>query len=306
MQGPVNTSRTMLFRLGRRLFPVLVSCGLVAWLVWSVTPEKLARALSGGPWPWLVLATIVQAVVLFLWDTVSLWWLFSQPDRPLPFRAVLRARTDTVLWSAINLEIGQAMFAAKAASLRSEPVTAALGRCLVLALFDTGTLMSLALLGSLLKPEPLTSYLRWVCVAVLLGLAALAVGLRWLPHRGRQWLENQDWARWLAWWSWGHSFRLTAQRLILFLLVLVYAGVCLALCGIPADGRTVFGVIPFVLLAEALPGTGGLGERETALVYLLGADGVQRAELLSFGLIWSTVVILSRITIGLVSSWLPR
>jgi hypothetical protein len=99
---------------------------------------------------------------------------------------------------------------------------------------------------------------------------------------------------------------LALLRLILFLLVYLYAGIGLVLCGVPADVSTVFGVIPFVLLAESLPGTGGLGERETALVYLLGAGGEQRAELLAFGLIWSVVVILFRIAVGLVSSWLPR
>ncbi len=285
---------------------MLISVGLVAWLVWTVTPQRLAGALKGTPWPWLVGATLVQVVVLFLWDTVSLWWLFSQPDRPLSFRTVLRIRTDTILWSAINLEVGQGVFAAKLAAARQEPITAALGRCLVLALFDTGTLMSLALAGSFVKYNPLTHYLRWVCVLVLLGLLLLAVVLQVLPARARQWLQSQKWAGWLAWWSWGHSVQLAVQRLVLFLLVLVYAGVCLALCRIPADVRTVFGEVPFVLLAESLPGTGGLGERETALVYLLGATGEQRAQLLSFGLIWSSVVLLSRIAIGLVSSWLPH
>ena len=66
------------------------------------------------------------------------------------------------------------------------------------------------------------------------------------------------------------------------------------------------GLGPFVMLAEALPGTGGLGEREAALLYLLDPPEEQRAVVLSFGLIWSTVIILGRITIGLVSALLPR
>jgi hypothetical protein len=295
-----------LVRIARRVVPALISIGLVTWLIVTATPAKLAQAFAGTAWPWLVLATLVQAVVLFLWDTVSLWWLFSQPDRPVPFGTVLRARADSVLWSAINLEIGQAVFAAKLAAAPGEPLTAALGRCLVLALFDTGTLMSLALLGSVLRPEPLTGYLRWLCVGVVLALLALALTLRLLPDRPRRWLAARHWAQWLNWWSWWHTLALAAQRLVLFLLVMLYAGICLALCGIPGGVRTTAGVIPFVLLAESLPGTGGLGERETALVYLVGGDSSQRAVLLSFGLIWSVVVLLSRITIGLVSAWLPR
>lgn len=279
---------------------------MITWLVWKITPEKLLWALSLDSWPWLVLATFVQVAVLFSWDTVSLWWLFSQPDHPLPFRMVFRARTDSVLWSAVNLEIGQGVFAAKIADLCKESLTAALGRCLVLALFDTGTLMSLGVVGSFIKPDPVTIYFRWPCLGIVMGLLALALVLRWLPQRAKDWLASRDWASWLSWWNWRHSVQLTAQRLILFLLMFLYAGVGLAICRVPADVRTLFGTMPFVLLAEALPGTGGLGERETALVYLLGATGEQRAELLGFGLIWSFGVILGRVAIGLASAWLPR
>jgi hypothetical protein len=92
----------------------------------------------------------------------------------------------------------------------------------------------------------------------------------------------------------------------MFLLVLIYAWAGLTICRFPVDVRTVVGVIPFVLLAESLPGTGGLGERETALVYLLHAGGEERAVLLRFGLTWSVVVILGRVSIGLISWFLPR
>jgi hypothetical protein len=94
-------------RLVRHVLPVVVSVGLVTWLIWSITPQKLYQAFTTSAWPWLVVATVVQLVVLFLWDTFSLWWLFSQPDRRSPFAVVLRARTNSILWSAINLEIGQ-------------------------------------------------------------------------------------------------------------------------------------------------------------------------------------------------------
>jgi hypothetical protein len=294
---------TRLYRYGRRLLPFLISFGLVGWLVWTITPQKMAAALSLAGWPWLVLATLVQVVILFTWDTLSLWWLFSQPDRPLPFSTILRVRTETVIWSVVNLEVGQGMFAWQLAAARDEPVIQALGRCLVLALFDFGTLQSLALVGSFLAPTPLICSLRWICIVSVVGLALLAGLLRFLPERCRHWLISQSWANWLAWWRWRHSLLLAVQRLILFLLVILYAGVGLAICGVRVDPATVLGVIPFVLIAESLPGTGGLGERETALVYLL-ADHGPPAVLLDFGLIWSAGTILGRIAIGLGSTLL--
>jgi hypothetical protein len=271
-----------------------------------VTPERLFEAFSTSQWPWLVLATVVQVIVLFFWDTVCLWWLFSQPGRWLPFRTIWRARTDTVIWSAVNLEIGQGVFAWQLARTVNIPVTATLGRCLLLALADTGTLLSVALVGSFWSPNPRTEPFRWVCVVGLAGLAVVVVVVRFLPERWRGSLIARPWAGWLAWFDWRDAFTLATLRLILFLLVLVYAGVGLAVCGLPADPRTVVGTVPFVILAESLPGTGGLGERETALLYLfpLGAD--QRPVMLSFGLIWSTVVILGRVVIGLVSWLVPH
>jgi hypothetical protein len=286
--------------------PVLISLGLVTWLVWSVSPRRLLDAFSTLNWPWLVLATVVQVVVLFGWDTLCLWWLFSQPDRRLPFRTVLRVRTDTVIWSAVNLEVGQGAFAWQLARAEDVPVTATLGRCFLLALVDTGTLLSLALVGSFLRPYPQTRPFRWVCVGGLAGLGGLVAAVRLLPDHWRGRLTAQPWAGWLGWFDRRHALRLGILRLTLFLLVLVYAGVGLAMCGIPVGPLTVVGIIPFVLIAESLPGTGGLGERETALVYLYPWSEEHRAVLLSFGLIWSTVTILGRVAIGLISWSLPH
>jgi hypothetical protein len=289
----------------RRLLPLLISVALVGWLIWKITPQKLGQAFSTVNWPWLIAATLVQLVVLFLWDAIALWWLFSQHSQRLSFWTVLRARTDSSLWSAINLEIGQGVFAWKLAKALNGPVLAALGRCFLLAMFDSGTLLSLGLVGSFLSTNPIIHYLGWICVAGVSAYAGLVLTLQFLPRGWRAWLAGKEWASWLGWWSWRHSLVLWALRLVLFLLVFLYVWVGLLICGIPESARNVFGVFPFVLLAESLPGTGGLGERETALYYLLGATAEQRAVLVSFGLIWSTVIILGRVGIGLISSWLP-
>jgi hypothetical protein len=295
-----------LLRRGKQVLPPLISAGLIAWLVWTIQPRRLLDALAATNWPGLLLAAVVQVVVLFLWDTVCVWWLFAQPERRLPFHTVLRVRCDTVIWSAVNLEVGQAAFAWRLARATNRPLTSTLGYCLLLALVDCGTLLSLALVGSFLHPTPLTRPWRWLCLGGLAGLALLVVLLKLLPERWHRRLAEKPWASWLAWVDWRAVAFLGTLRLIMFLLVLVYAGVSLAICGIPAGPLTVAGVIPFVILAESLPGTAGLGERETALVYLYPAGAGGRAVLLSLGLIWSAVVILGRVLISLVSWCLPR
>ena len=295
-----------LVRYGRWVAPPVISIGLVTWLVWKVTPARLAEAVATPAFPWLVAVSVAQLLVLFVWDTVCVWWLFSLPHRRLSFRTVLRARVDTVIWSAVNLEVGQAAFAWRLARATGDSVQRALGRCLLLALFDAGTLQSLALAGSFLVHEPLIRWLRWVCVAVVGGLLLLVVVVKLLPERWYRGLAEQDWAHWLTWWTWRDAVILWALRLVMFLLVLAYVWAALAICGIRTGVRTVVGVIPFVLIAESLPGTGGLGERETALMYLLHAGEGRRGVLLCLGLTWSTVIILGRVAIGLVGWLLPH
>lgn len=297
---------SILWQRGRHVFPVLISLGLVAWLVWMVSPQRLFEAFVTTHWPWLVVVSLVQAVVLFSWDTFCLWWLFSQPDRRLPFRGVFRLRSDTIIWSAVNLEIGQGIFAWQLAKNLNMPVTATLGRAVLLALFDCGSLLSLALVGSFIKPIPQTQPLRWICIGVLAGLALLTVIVKMLPDSWSAWLTARPWAGWLRWLTWRQASWLAGLRLIMFLLVLVYAGVCLAIAGLPVDPWTVVGTIPFVLMAESLPGTGGLGERDTALMFLYPAAVEQRPVLLTVSLTWALIVNLARIGISLVSWCLPR
>lgn len=295
-----------LFRRARQALPFAISFGLIGFLIWKVTPHKLVEAFSLGYWPWLVAISVVELICVFTWDIVCLWWLFSQPDHPLPFRAVFRARTDSIIWSAVNLEIGQAVFAYRLAKARHEPVLEALGRCAVLALFDFGTLQSLALIGSFLVTDPWIEKLRWMCIVSVPGLILLAIFLREMPERWREWLAERSWGSWIRWWNWRDSVTLYVLRLVMFLMMFAYVGACLAVCRLPVTIRQVFGVVPFVLIAESLPGTGGLGEREFALVTLMHFSGNDVPVVLSFGLIWSAVTVLGRVLIGLASEVLPR
>jgi hypothetical protein len=91
----------------------------------------------------------------------------------------------------------------------------------------------------------------------------------------------------------------------MYLLAIAYVSAGLVIVHVPVDLHIAFGLIPFVLLAESLPGSGGIGGRETGLVYLLGSES-NRADVLVFGLIWSGLGLLSRLLIGVASWLLPR
>jgi hypothetical protein len=296
-----------LLRAAKWLLSLAISGLLLYWLLMALSPAAILRAFTAPGWLSLVVATLIQFAVLYVWDTISLWWLFAQPERNVRFPVVWRARIESTLWSAVNLEIGQGVFAWKLARATGFSIPETLGRCVVLGMIDFGVMMALGLLACLLNPDPSIAFLRWVCGGCVGGLLLVGLGLAYLPQRWRRWLQERDWGAWLAWWRWRHTLWLGVQRLVMFVLVLVYAGVGLALCGIPPRIDTVLGVIPIALMAEALPAAGGLGPKEAALVWLLRSTSQQQQALLfRFGVIWTFVVTLGRILVGLIGSGLSQ
>jgi hypothetical protein len=282
----------------------LVSAGLVAWLVYRVSPQELVRATAWVDWPRLALATVLLVLCLYLWDAVCLSWLFGQPGRPLPYLYALQARGSSYLLSAFNYELGQGMLAWNIARAQDIPLVSALGCCVLLAYHDTAVLFGLGLLGSLSQADVRLQLLRWVCgagVGVLVGLPALA---RVLPVSWRQRLTKTRLGASLRLWSWRRSLWLAALRGVYYAVILIYAAAGLHLCGVPLDYRVVLGVVPLVLLADGLPiSISGLGTREAALLYLLAPE--QPAVVLAFSMFWSTGLVLGRAAIGLAHWWLP-
>ncbi len=292
----------------RHVLPLVLSLGLVIWLVFfKVGTSQLLSSFREVNWPLLLIISFIQLIVLFLWDTFSLWWLYSQPDRQLSFWTVLYARCETMAWSAVNLEVGQAAFAVQLAEIVDESVAATLGRTVILGMFDFGVTTAFGLLGYLLNPTEQYRYLMVVCIVGLGGLLLLGLSVAYLvPQRWRDWIGSHNWGRWLRWWRWKHTFLLLLQRLVLILAIFLYAAGGLYIIGVPpipgigAEARVVFGVIPFVLLSEAIPSMGGLGTREAVLIYLTqGPPGA----ILGFSLIWSMSLIVGRMAIG-AGSWI--
>jgi hypothetical protein len=303
LAGVAHQTGSPLLRVAKRCLPVLISAGLVTWLVWRVSPDELARAAAVLNWPALVLLTLAELFALLGWDTLCLWWLFSQPDRPVPFRTVLWARARSYRWIVLNYELGQGVLAWDLARARGLSLASAIGRCVLMMLHDLAVLFSLALAAALVNPDPLARPVRWVCGIGLLVLAGLGLGMKLLPARWRDRLAAR--ADWLGWWTWRHSASLLALRLAFFLIIVLYVTVGLRVAGISAGPDVVYRVIPLVLLSEILPSMSGLGTRDTFLLGLLHPAPGQRAVVLAFSLLWSSVLLIGRMAVGLVASWLP-
>ncbi|HEV3119914.1 MAG TPA: hypothetical protein VGY58_22835 [Gemmataceae bacterium] len=286
----------------KTLLPAGVSVGLVAFLVWKISPTKLAYAAASLPWQPLVIASAGLVLALYLWDAVCIRWLFRGPQRPLSYSDALRARGASYLFSALNYEVGQGMLAWSVARRQCIAVLTALGYCLLLAYHDLGVLLSFGLIGALQSDDPLALPLRWFCGISLVAVIGLAV-LSWrLPATWRAHLARTRWGAWMESWSWSRSLQLCVLRGAYYLLLLSYAAAGLSICGIAVGLQVVCSVIPIVLLTDGLPiSVSGLGTREATLLYLLHPDEPQ--TLLAFSLVWSSALVLGRLTIGLVHWW---
>jgi hypothetical protein len=294
-------------RRWRNLVPVLISVGLVAWVVWRVSVTHLAEAADRVDWMELAAATGGMVLALYFWDAVCLRWLFRQPDGELGYATTLHARGTAYLASAFNYELGQGVLAWQLARVQGMPLLSGLGRCLLLGFHDLAVLLTIGLGGALLSSDDRAPAIRIFCTAGLLGILGALVLAGRLPPRWRVRLRESRWGAWLGWWSPGRTLRLFLLRGAYYAIILVYAAISLSLCRVSLDYGVLCSVIPLVLLADGLPiSVSGLGTRETALLLLLQPDGQTAGAVVTCSLIWSLGLMTGRAILGLGHLWLPR
>lgn len=284
-----------------RLLAPAVSAALLAWLIWRISPEKLLAAAAELDVRLLVPATLAMVVALYLWDAVCLRTLFSTPEHPLRYGTALASRGRSYVAGAINYELGQAALAWELSRRQGVSLLSTLTRSALLAYHDVAVLLGLGMAGTFLSNDPRVEKVRWFCSVGLCLIGALALLPFFLPQRYKRRLPHTRWGAWLESWSWARSARLAAARVVYFLILVVYAAVALEICRIPLDFRVVLSTIPLVMLADGLPSVSGLGTRETALQLLLPTE--EPAVLVALSLVWTTVLVLGRATIGLAYLW---
>jgi hypothetical protein len=299
LQG--NALAVKLFRALSRwqnVLPVLGSAALIGWLLWYIPPTELARAAALVDWRALVLATGLMVLCQYFWDALCLRWLFGRLGYALPYKQVLHARGSSYLLGAVNYELGQGMLAWLLAP--PIPILRTLAGCLLLACHDLAILLTLGLMGSLLRAG---TPLRTTTIFCIAGIGTLLAGA--LAAGLVRWKQQEGSAGWLGGWGWRDSGLLCLLRLGYYGIIFTYAAVGLRLCEIAVDLWTMISVVALVLLAGGLPiSISGLGTRENALTLLL--DPGQRPVVLAFSLTWSAGLMIGRLLLGLGHVWLPR
>jgi hypothetical protein len=154
----------------------------------------------------------------------------------------------------------------------------------------------------MIDPAPETRIIPMMLGGILAVIAGAAVSWRFLPADRRERILQTHWGNWLAWWRWRHSLMLLLLRLVYFGIMIIYGGVALRMCGVARDFDVLCGMIPLVLLADALPSVSGFGTRHAAFEALLDPGPAERALICST--FWSAGLLLGRAGIGLADWWL--
>lgn len=285
----------------RKAIPLLISAGLIVWLASRLSVRELLRASAVLPWERLVPMTVGLVVALYLWDSLCLLTVFSIEGRCLTYGDMLRVRGMSYLIGAWNQGLGQVAVAWDVARAQGTTFVAALSRSILLAWHEGLILAIAALTGSWWSENPRTTHARVFCVVLLSVVLGAALFLALLPADRRRRLERTRWGAWLGEWNFRRSFRLIVLRVAYFAIVGGYVATALWICGEGISPATALAVIPLVLMATILPSASGLGTRETALYLLLPSR--QPDVLVAMGLIWSTGVVVVRLSIGLAWLW---
>lgn len=278
-----------------------ISAGLLAWLVYRVSPQALAHAAAEVNWRLLAPATVAMVFALYLWDAVCLPTAYRVDDNRWTYWRSLHLRGLSYLFGSLHYELGQAALAWGMARTQNTSVVRMVSRSVLLAYHDVVVLLGLGFAGSLLSDDPRVERVR-PAVAIALSIAiAIAIVFYVLPAawRAKVWGAKID--ELFAGWSLARSLQLIPLRCVYFSIFAVYAAVALSICRIPVDHQVVASTIPLVLLADGLPSIAGLGTRDTALQLLLMPERPE--SLLAMSLMWSTGLVVVRSLIGLAHLW---
>ena len=281
-----------------------ISAGLLAWLVYRISPQALAHAAAEVNWKLLAPATALMVVALYLWDAVCLPIVYRVDDNRLSYWRSLHLRGLSYLAGAFHYELGQAALAWGMARTQSTSVVRMLWRSVLLLYHDVVVLLGLGLAGSMFSSDPRVERIRPIVATAFAGALAIAILFWLLPAtwRAKVWGTKLD--ELFAGWSLSRSLQLIPLRCVYFSIFAVYAAIALEIVHVPVDHQVVASTIPLVLLADGLPSIAGLGTRDTALQLLLSPDNPE--ALLAMSLIWSTGLVVVRSIIGLAHLWIGQ
>ncbi|MBU0994299.1 MAG: flippase-like domain-containing protein [Proteobacteria bacterium] len=285
----------------KNILPWIAVFAIFSYLFWDIDKTQFLTSLSYANIYTYVPGLIVFGMIAFLLDTQNLYAIFNHFKYNMKFTDILPMRGVTYLLMIINFNLGMGgiLYFLK----RDQDISIKRGTGLML-IYNTATqnsLFILSIIGCLIAPHSdiIRKILIFSIICVSVNFLWVAV-LKKLPDRG-----NFSKFKTLAWVKVYHEIPFNSYLLITFwrcvyystFILFFYLGVRAFNMAIPLLLLTAY--VPIILLIISLPVTPfGLGTSQAAMI-LFFKDFGSEANILAFGITYSTSVIIIRGIIGL-------
>jgi len=270
------------------LLSVLISTGLIAWLLSRIDLSRASQLIHTAQWGWLLIAGLVIALIPFAHTWRWRGVLRAQPGLSIPYKSTLKA---VLMANAINSMVpSKAGDAAKIFYIKSRSgIIIGAGTVILERLVD---LIVLSLLGLVCYTIYQISWALWVglgLLAIVSGFFTVVLILnRYSVSKGKS-IQERVTAFTSVFSRWIRHPRSIAQTFISSACSWALAGftVCCLITAIGADipWGFAYSIYPLAVLAGLVPTTiSGLGTRDAAFVFLLSAYAdMEEATLIALG-----------------------
>jgi uncharacterized membrane protein YbhN (UPF0104 family) len=283
----------------RQVVPWIVAFGLLAVLLRNAGIAQVRGALHEANLPWLLGATVLCTLPMYLLDIFALARVFTWFNVPITMREMAPVKAAVYLINIVNYNAGSGAVALWVNRRRRVPFLEAAASVLFVNLVDVSVLVAFMAAGLPALDPPVDRGVLTVVIATLLALTAHF--LYW--RRGIDFLLLERFRDWPIFKSFREAptaryLRLAAIRAPFdFFFILNY---WLALRAFDIDVPFVksLAYVPVITLVGILPITvAGLGTVQAATVYLFAAYAPQ-AKILAFSLAFTVVLMGVRALIG--------
>lgn len=313
-------------RVARRVLPVLLTVGILYYVLSRIPYERLLTALSEADYVLFLAFMIPNTLLYVLWDTLVLATAVRWFHGPVRYRDFLPVRAASYIVAIVNTNVGRGALAMFVGRLLNRPFLQIGSTVIFLVLTEYTHLVAWATIGILVFGSELTQPLLWVPPTVagfwLLFFAYARAGRSYkdddaasgatsgaLSGLSRKARSSNFGRRLTAPWRGAllRTFRLAPPRryvqTVLLRSPLFFVSCCLHYFAAPAFGITIpFGYmltfLPVVFMVAALPITvARVGTTQAAWLLLFGGI-VPPDRLLAFSLATGLTFALTRALVG--------
>jgi len=300
--APEDSGSSGRWGLLRSVLPWLSAAALFLYLFWSIDFGQFISSFYHADLflyiPWLVFFSLVW----FFMDSQNIRSVLHHFGHDISFSKVLSIRGITYFLMIINYSLGMGGIAYLLKKENSIPLKRSMGLMVIYNAVTQNCLLILAGIGCLVAPvsSALMNSIFYMCVSIVAAYIAGISILKLLPARGRIGaFRNMAFIRIFHEVPWTSYCMLVFFRGVYYSTFIIFYYFALRAFHMDVPFQVLTAYVPVILLIISLPVTPfGLGTSQAAMVLFFKDYGTE-ANILAFGLTYSTSILLFRGIIGL-------